>query len=261
MNLLLTNIGILATPIGTTARKGDAQGEISTTNNAVIIIKNKKIVYVGSCNSTKEACSGNLINLPIALDDTTRVIDCGGKLVTPGLVDSHTHLIFGGWRQKELGLKLAGVPYLDILKSGGGILNTVKHTRTASESELFEKGEKLLNEMLSLGVTTCEAKSGYGLSTEEELKQLRVINELNNKQHVDLVSTFMGAHAVPNEYADNRSEYIDLIINEMIPAVATEKLAEFCDVFCESSVFTPQESLRILTEAKKYGMTPKMHAD
>jgi len=261
MDLLLTNIGTLATPIGTTAQKGDAQGEISIISNATIGVKDGKIVYISSCDVTNEDYPGDLVNLPIALDDTTRVIDCGGKLVTPGLVDSHTHLIFGGWRQKELGLKLAGVPYLDILKSGGGILNTVKHTRTANEAELAEKGEKLLDEMLRLGVTTCEAKSGYGLSTEEELKQLRVIKELNEKQPVDLVPTFMGAHAVPNEYANNRSEYIELIINEMLPAVAKEKLAEFCDIFCESSVFTPEESLRILTEAKKYGMTPKMHAD
>jgi len=251
MDLLLTNIGTLATPVGRLAQKGHAQGQISTIENAVIGVKDGKIAYVGS---------GDDIGSD-GVDKTTKVIDCGGKLVTPGLVDSHTHLVFGGWRQKELPLKLAGVPYLDILKSGDGILNTVKQTRSTSESDLFNKGKKLLAEMLQFGTTTCEAKSGYGLSVKEELKQLRVAKTLNKNQPIDIVSTFMGAHAVPNEYADNRSGYIDLIINDMLPAVASEKLAEFCDVFCESTVFTPQESFRILTEAKKHGMTPKMHAD
>jgi len=251
MDLLLTNIGTLATPIGRSAQKGHAQGQISTIENATIGIKDGKITFVGS---------GDDIGSD-SVDNATKVIDCKGKLVTPGLVDSHTHLVFGGWRQKELPLKLAGVPYLDILKGGGGILNTVEYTRTTSEADLFNKGRKLLAEMLRFGTTTCEAKSGYGLSTKEELKQLRIAKTLNNNQPIDIISTFMGAHAIPHEYADNRNGYIDSIINEMIPAVAKEKLAEFCDVFCESSVFTPEESFRILTEAKKHGMTPKMHAD
>jgi len=176
-------------------------------------------------------------------------------------VDSHTHLVFGGWRQKELALKLGGASYLDILKAGGGILSTVEHTRAASEDELVEKGRALLAEMLSLGVTTCEIKSGYGLNTDCELKQLRVARELDKAQPVDIVPTFMGAHAVPKEFAGNRDGYIEYLINEMIPAVSREKLAEFCDIFCETAVFTPEESRRILLEAAKHGMAIKAHAD
>jgi len=246
MDLLLKNIGLLATPIGVCAKRGKEQSEISLTNDAAIGISNGKIAYVGA-----EAAS------PTA----SKTIDCGGRLVTPGLVDAHTHLVFGGWRQKELALKLKGVPYLDILKSGGGILSTVEQTRAESEENLFEKGKSLLAEMMSFGVTTCEAKSGYGLDTENELKQLRVIQKLAQEQPVDIVPTFMGAHAFPKEYADNRSGYIDYLINEMLPAVANENLAEFCDVFCESAVFTPDESRRILKEARKYGLIPKIHAD
>ena len=245
MDLLLTNIGLIATPVGSTAQKGSAQGKISLVPNATIGVKDGKIAFVG------EQWSGK----------ATQTIDCGGRLVTPGLVDAHTHLVFGGWRQKELKLKLEGASYIDILKSGGGILSTVEHTRAASETELVEKGKAHLKEMLELGVTTCEAKSGYGLSTEDELKQLRVIRTLSKEQPADIVPTFMGAHAVPKEFKDNRAGYIDLIINEMLPAVAKEQLAEFCDIFCETAVFTPEESRRILSEAKKYGLTPKMHAD
>jgi len=253
MDLLLTNIGLLATPRGTTAQKGSAQGKLSLIPNATVGIKDGRIIYVGEQGSDTSATQ---ITVTAA-----QTIDCGGRLVTPGLVDAHTHLVFGGWRQNELKQKLEGASYIDILKSGGGILNTVEHTRTASETELTEKGKAHLKEMLELGVTTCEAKSGYGLTTEDELKQLRVIQTLDKEQPVDIVPTFMGAHAIPKEFTDNRTGYIDLIISEMLPAVAKEQLAEFCDMFCETAVFTPEESYRILTEAKKYGLAPKMHAD
>ena len=245
MDLLLKNIGLLVTPVGTTAQKGVDQGNVLLIPDAVIGIKNKKIVYIG--NSQKETA--------------TQTIDCGGNLVTPGLIDSHTHLIFGGWRQKELTLKLEGKSYLDMLKSGGGILNTVEQTRAASENDLVNKGKELLAEMLRLGVTTCEAKSGYGLSAADEMKQLRVIRTLNGAQPVDIVPTFMGAHAIPKEYSNDRAGYINLIIKKMLPEIEKEKLAEFCDIFCETAVFTPEESLHILTEAKKHGLTPKIHAD
>ena len=253
MDLLLTNIGLLATPLGMTAQKGSAQEDISLLKNATIGIKDCKIAFVGEQGSGTETLNTG--------DTTTQTIDCSGKLVTPGLVDAHTHLVFGGWRQNELKQKLEGASYIDILKSGGGILSTVEHTRAASEDELIKKGEHLLAEMLKLGVTTCEAKSGYGLTIEDELKQLRVIETLNSTQPIDIVPTFMGAHAIPKEYADNRAAYIDLIINEMLPAVAKEQLAEFCDIFCETAVFTPEESKHILAEAKKHGLTPKIHAD
>jgi len=246
MDLLLKNIGLLATPVGTSAKKGAEQKEITLIYDAMVGIKDGKIVYAGSADETLRA---------------KETIDCGGKLVTPGLVDAHTHLVFGGWRQKELSLKLEGVPYLDILRAGGGILSTVEQTRMETEEQLLKKTKALLQEMLQFGVTTCEAKSGYGLSTEEELKQLRVTNQLNNEQPVDIVSTFMGAHAFPKEYSDNHAGYIEYLINEMLPMVAKENLAEFCDIFCETAVFTPAQSRRILLEAKKHGLCPKMHAD
>jgi len=249
MDLLLTNIGLLATPVGNSARKGTEQREIMMVQrDAMIAIAKGEIIYIWPDEA--------MLSPPFS-----RVLDCGGRLVTPGLVDSHTHLVFGGWRQKELGLKLDGVPYLDILKSGGGILNTVEHTRATTEEELFDKSKAFLSEMLKLGVTTCEAKSGYGLDMENELKQLRVIRELNKQQPIDIVPTFMGAHAFPKEFANNRQGYVDYIIEEMLPIVADENLAEFCDIFCETAVFTPEESRRILLEAKKFDLLPKIHAD
>ena len=254
MDLVLKNIGLLATPTGTEAKKGAGQREITLIHNAEIGIKDGMIEYVKQEDGKPNDPSHRF-------NPFQHFIDCKGKLVTPGFVDAHTHLVFGGWRQNELAFRLEGKSYLDILKSGGGILNTVDKTRKASEIELVEKGRAHLSEMLHLGVTTCEAKSGYGLCLEDELKQLRVIRNLDITQPIDIVPTFMGAHAIPNEYTDNRDGYIDLIINEMLPVIIKEQLAEFCDVFCETAAFTPEESRRILLEAKKHGLTPKIHAD
>lgn len=242
---LLTNIGMLATPAGTSAQGGAAQGRIRILKNAWLLLENDTIVSSGTGER------------PAA--DTE--IDCGGSLVTPGLVDAHTHLIFGGWRQNELGLKLRGASYLDILQMGGGILSTVNHTRAASAEELAEKAAAALDEMLSFGATTVEAKSGYGLSLEHELKMLEVVKSLDSRHAVDLVPTFMGAHAVPAEYKDNREEYIRILCDEMIPAVAEQGIARFNDIFCETGVFTAEESRRILEAGLRYGLTPKIHAD
>jgi len=246
MELLLTNIGVLATPTGNSARKGKAQGDISIVEKAAIGVSDGKIAYVGPELSSPSA---------------SRVIDCGGRLATPGLVDAHTHLVFGGWREKELSLKLAGVSYLDILKGGGGILNTVGNTRAATEAELVEKASGLLSDMLRHGTTTAECKSGYGLNLKEELKQLHVVDTLRKRQSIDLVSTFMGAHAVPIEYKNDREAYIRLICEEMLPAIAKDNLAEYCDIFCETAVFGPEESARILAQAKGLGFGLKVHAD
>jgi len=254
VDLVLKNIGLLATPTGTEAKKGAGQREITLIHNAEIGIKDGMIEYVKQEDGKPNDPSHRF-------NPFQHFIDCKGKLVTPGFVDAHTHLVFGGWRQNELAFRLEGKSYLDILKSGGGILNTVDKTRKSSEIELVEKGRAHLSEMLHLGVTTCEAKSGYGLCLEDELKQLRVIRNLDITQPIDIVPTFMGAHAIPNEYTDNRDGYIDLIINEMLPVIIKEQLAEFCDVFCETAAFTPEESRRILLEAKKHGLTPKIHAD
>ncbi|MCL2857889.1 MAG: imidazolonepropionase [Oscillospiraceae bacterium] len=246
MDLVLKNIGLLATPTGTAARKGAEQGQITLIENAAVGIEGEEIAYVGR---SEDAPAGS------------EVVDCGGRLVTPGLVDAHTHLVFGGWRQKEMARKLAGESYLDILKSGGGILDTVRQTRAATEAELLEKGKALLETMLAHGTTTVECKSGYGLTTQDELKQLRVAKKLGECGPVDLVHTFMGAHAIPPEYKDNRQAYIDLVCDEMMPAVKSEGLAQFCDVFCETAVFTIEESRYILGKAVKHGFLPKAHAD
>ena len=248
LDTLLTNIAVLATPIGAVSKKGTEQGKIRIIRDAVIGIEDCRIVYVGPADT---CCS-------IKAKST---IDCGRRLVTPGLVDAHTHLVFGGWRQNELALKLEGKSYLDILKEGGGILNTVAHTRAADEAELFDKSKALVQIMLQHGTTTAECKSGYGLSVADELKQLRVAQKLNNLGIIDLVSTFMGAHALPVEYKENRQDYINLIVDEMLPKIADQGLAEFCDVFCEASVFASDEARYILTCAKEHGLGIKAHAD
>lgn len=189
------------------------------------------------------------------------VVDAGGHLVTPGLVDAHTHLIFGGWRQNELGLKLHGASYLDIQNAGGGIQSTTNATRQASEQELAAKASKALDEMMGFGTTTVEAKSGYGLATEHELKALEVIKDLNDHHRMDLVATFMGAHLVPAEYKSNREEYVRLVCEEMMPKVKEQGIAKFCDVFCEADTFTVEESRQVLEAGLKYGLRPKIHAD
>lgn len=244
--LLLTNIGTLATPEGKAARRGTAQGEIRLRKNAWVLIENERIAAVGEGE-------------PPACD--TAVLDCGGQLVTPGLVDAHTHLIFGGWRQHELGLKLHGASYLDIQNAGGGIQSTTNATRQASAEELEEKARRALDEMLHFGATTVEAKSGYGLATAHELKALDVIRRLNKHHVVDLVGTFMGAHLVPAEYKTDREAYVRLVCEEMLPRVKEQGVAEFCDVFCEADTFTVDESRRILEAGLKHGLRAKIHAD
>lgn len=246
-NLLVKNIGTLATPMGKKAQGGAAQGAVRVLNDAWVLMEDGVITGTGTGDA------------PVLRSAQT--IDAGGHLVTPGLVDAHTHLIFGGWRQNELALKLRGVPYLDILAQGGGILSTVTATRSCTQTQLAEKARLALDEMLTLGTTTCEAKSGYGLETAEEIKQLRAIRDLQASHPMDIAATFMGAHALPQEYKENREAYIDLLCEEMIPAVAAEKLAAFCDVFCETGVFTAEESRRILEAGKRWGLIPKIHAD
>jgi imidazolonepropionase len=179
----------------------------------------------------------------------------------PGLIDSHTHLVFAGSRENEFEQRIQGLSYLEIAERGGGILSTVEATRKASFDELFSLGKKRLDRMLSKGVTTLEAKSGYGLSLEAEIKILKVVRALQGSHPIDIVPTFLGAHTVPKEFRSNRTHYIDLLLGEMIPMVAQERLAEFCDVFCEEKAFTLEESRKILETGKRYGLRPKIHAD
>ena len=245
-DLLITNIGELATPTGSAAQHGKEQGNIEVISDAAVAVSGGKIVFAGKVKDAPQAAE---------------TLDAGGRLVTPGLVDAHTHLVFGGWRQHEMAQKLAGASYLDILMQGGGILSTVRSTREASEEDLYQKAANCLTQMMAHGTTTCEAKSGYGLSAADELKQLRVVQRLQENGPADLRSTFMGAHAVPNEYKSDRTGYIRLLTEEMLPTVADSGLAEFCDIFCETAVFTPEESRTILLRAKELGYRLKIHAD
>ncbi len=191
----------------------------------------------------------------------TILLSCQGKVATPGLVDCHTHLVYGGSREHEFAQKLAGVSYLDILANGGGILSTVRATRKADFDTLYQKSYKLLDYMLDHGVTTVEAKSGYGLDWETEKRQLEVVQQLQQDHDIDLVSTFMAAHAIPEEYKGNNQAYLDLIIETMLPRVKEENLAEFCDIFCEQGVFTAEEARSLLTKAKDMGFKLRIHAD
>ncbi len=189
------------------------------------------------------------------------VIDAGGGAIVPGFVDPHTHVVFAGDRREELRRRLAGATYAQIAADGGGILSSVRATREASEECVAADTRARLDEMISCGTTTCEAKSGYGLTTESELKMLRVVRGLAGTHAIELSPTFMGAHEIPAEYRGLRRAYVDLLIDEMIPAVARAGLAEWCDVFCETGVFTPAESREILTAARHAGMKLRMHAD
>jgi len=230
--------------MGVGPKKGQTLGEITIMPGVNIGIAGGKIAYVGHDEP------------PAA-----QVLDAHGQLVTPGLVDCHTHLVFGGSRQNELALKLAGADYLEILAAGGGILSTVAATRAADFDELYSRASNFLDDMLAHGTTTVEAKSGYGLNLEDELKQLEVAAKLQSDHPMDIVSTFMGAHAVPPEYKDNADAYVDFVVNEMIPVIASKNLAEYCDIFCEAGVFDLEQNRRVLQAAKNAGLGVKMHAN
>ncbi len=220
--------------------------------NGAVAVKNKRIFWVGK---TEEAFQ------EFSLSREGRQIDGTGRVVMPGLIDAHTHLIFAGSRENEFEQRIRGLSYQDIAERGGGILSTVEATRKASFDELFSLGRKRLDRMLSKGVTTLEAKSGYGLSVRDELKILKAMKALQESHPIDIVPTFLGAHTFPREFREDRLGYINLLAEEMIPQVAQEGLAEFCDVFCEEKAFTFEESKKILEAGKQYGLKPKIHAD
>ncbi len=272
--LLIKNIGVLQTPEGSFSHRGEEQGKNAKLKDAAIYAEDgiiKEITSGGKLPEGAEAAA----RAAAAGDKTSVVIDAGGKLATPGLVDGHTHMVFGGYRQHEVPMKLKGATYLDILRAGGGILDTVRHTREAEEDELFEKSKSFLSEMSSLGVTTVEAKSGYGLDPETEYKMLRVIKKLDRECPQDVVSTFLGPHAVPLEYREAEpggnetpeqftraaDRYMDVVINEMLPYVKEHDLADYADVFTEDSVFNYDQSRRYLEKAKELGFGLKVHAD
>ena len=250
-DLILKNIGKLVTMQGSSSfRVKEEMNKINIIENAYIAVKNGKILAIGVGDEFGNLC-----------EDDTKIHDAEGLLVTPGLIDSHTHLIHGGSRENEFSMKLNGVPYIEILNNGGGILSTVKATKEASEEELYKKAKKSLDRMLEFGVTTVEEKSGYGLELNTEIKQLEVARVLDKNHPVDLVHTFLGAHAVPEEYKENHKAYIDILVDVMMPKIKDMGLAEFCDVFCEEGVFTIEESEYILQKAKEMGYKLKIHAD
>ena len=232
-SIILKNIGCLVT--------ANADG-VASFKNTSILIENGKIAAIGDRQSEN-------------------AIDCGGKMVTCGFVDSHTHPVFLDNRDEEYAMRLAGVTYEKIAEKGGGIVSSVEGVRNASEDELIDKVSQRMDRFIAGGTTTIEAKSGYGLDTESELKSLSVINKVHKSHAIDLIPTFMGGHAFPQEYSDDHDGYVNLICNEMIPAVAAQGIAVFNDVFCEEGYFTVAQSKRILETGKKYGLKPRLHAD
>ncbi|KYD29023.1 imidazolonepropionase [Geobacillus sp. FSL W8-0032] len=245
---LVTLAGSSAAPL-----VGKNMSDLSIMENGSVWIENGTITAVGPDDELVRRFADRLAE--------AEVIDARGKTVTPGLVDPHTHLVYAGSREHEWTMRLGGATYMEIMNAGGGIHATTKATREASEETLYEESKRRLDQFLLHGVTTVEAKSGYGLSLEHEMKQLNVAKRLHDTHPVDVVSTFLGAHAVPPEWKHDREEYIRLIVEEMIPEVSRQGLAEFNDVFCERGVFTPDEARRILEAGKAHGLTPKIHAD
>jgi len=228
---------------------GESAGPEGIRSDAAVAVLDGTIAAVGP-----EA------DLARRFPDAQRV-DCGGCVITPGFVDSHTHAVFGRWRADEYALRARGVPYMEIARRGGGILASVRDVRARDEDELVELTRGRLETMVRSGTTTAEVKSGYGLRTEDELKLLRVVRRLAQEGPVDLVPTFLGAHEVPEEYRGRSDAYVDLIVREMIPAVAAERLAVFCDVFMEPGVFDARQTRRILEAGLEHGLVPKLHAD
>ncbi|MCK5046396.1 MAG: imidazolonepropionase [Candidatus Heimdallarchaeota archaeon] len=233
-------------------RIGKEMKELAIINDGALAIKDGKIIFVGTTEELMKT---------VKIDEKTIQIDATNKLVTPGFVDPHVHLIFAGSRENELTMKLAGKTYLEILEAGGGILKTVKETRKATIEELVENGKNILDKMLKHGTTTVEAKSGYGLSTKDEIKSLEAVRVLDKQHPIDLVPTFLGAHAIPPEFKGRTDEYVDLVISEMLPKVAEKGLAEFCDVFCEKGIFSIDQTRKILLAAKNLGIKMIIHID
>jgi len=251
VDLLIGNAGEVVTLRGGSRKPliGGQMKNLGIIKDGSIAVNEGKIVAVGKTGKIKRKFEGKA------------TVDADGKVVMPGFVDPHTHLVFAGSREEEFEMRIQGSTYMEILERGGGILKTVRETRKASRDELIESCKKTLDTMLEHGTTTVEAKSGYGLTTTDEIKCLEVMKVLNEKHPIDIVPTFLGAHAIPLEYEDNADKYVDLTINEMIPEVASRKLAEFCDVFCEKAVFNINQSRKILLKGKEQGLTPKLHAD
>ena len=248
--LIIVNLSQIATPLGASAAKGAEMNRLKVLGGGAIYAEDGVIRLVGTTDEVMRAAGQD-----------AEILDGAGKCAVPGFVDAHTHFIFGGYRPGEYISRLGGKPYLEILKEGGGIQSTVKATRDTPFETLCRLGEQRLRGMLEQGVTTVEGKSGYGLDLECELRQLRAMKTLDEYMPVDVVSTYLGGHAVPKEYKDDPDAYVTFMEEKVMPVIAAENLAEFCDVFCEDGVFTIEQSRKILLAGKKFGMSPKIHAD
>ena len=249
--LIVKNIGLLA-GIGHEGKlclKGKEMAELNTLSNAYLVIEDGCFVDYGEMNDCP----------PIS--DNEEVVDANGGIVLPSWCDSHTHIVYAGSREQEFVDKIRGLSYAEIAKRGGGILNSADRLHELSEDELYQQAMKRIDEIIRKGTGCVEIKSGYGLNVEDELKMLRVIRRIKETTRLKVVATFLGAHAVSRKYKGRQDAYVELIINEMIPAVGDEKLAEFIDVFCDTGFFTPEETARILKAGATYGMRPKIHAD
>lgn len=251
-DFLIEHADVIATCAGPAPRRGLAQREISPIRDGVIAAFEGRIAYVGDAVGFADT---------VTVEKNAVRIDAHDCTVVPGFVDPHTHVIYAGERTAELRRRLAGDTYASIAAGGGGIVQTVAATRMATVEQLVSGARPRLDEMLACGTTTCEAKSGYGLDLESELRQLRAMRVLDEEHAIDIVPTFMGAHDIPAEYRSRRGQYVSLVIEEMLPRVSEEGLAEYCDVFCEQDVFTPEESIEMLDAARRLGLTPRVHAD
>lgn len=247
--LLIKNAAQVVTPQGHTAIKGASMKDVKIYENASVLIEDGHIVAVGDGAEWAKT-------VPV-----DKQIDATGKTVLPGFVDSHTHFVFGGYRADEFLWRMEGMTYMEIMERGGGINNTMKATRNASAEELIEHSMDILEKMLAFGITTVEGKSGYGMDHDTELKQLEVMRELEQRQPVEIVRTFMGAHSIPPEYKGRNEEFLKFLVKEVMPDVKKADLAQFCDIFCEKGVFSIEESRQYLQQAKDMGFDLKIHAD
>lgn len=247
--LLIKNAAQVVTPQGHTAIKGASMKDVKIYENASVLIEDGHIVAIGDGAEWAKT-------VPV-----DKQIDATGKTVLPGFVDSHTHFVFGGYRADEFLWRMEGMTYMEIMERGGGINNTMKATRNASAEELIEHSMDILEKMLAFGITTVEGKSGYGMDHDTELKQLEVMKELEQRQPVEIVRTFMGAHSIPPEYKGRNEEFLKFLVKEVMPDVKKADLAQFCDIFCEKGVFSIEESRQYLQQAKDMGFDLKIHAD
>ncbi len=253
MSILIKNIKKLVQVEDKPKKKvsGKDMSTVKSLDNAFLFMKDGKI-----------SDFGEMASLPIQYTDkSVEVIDAAGKMVFPSFCDSHTHIVYAGSREIEYTDKIKGLSYEEIAKRGGGILNSARLLHETSEDELYQQALKRVNEIISLGTGAVEIKSGYGLNTDDELKMLRVIKRLKETTPLTIKATFLGAHAVPAEYKGNQTEYVELVINEMIPLVASAELADYVDVFCDKGFFTVDDTDRILMAAMKYGLRAKIHAN